>query len=84
MLRTTIVAVVLTILTVVPHAQDRPDFSGRWTLMPELSVIQGRDGHALAFPSHFFIISAMLIEETGVMDDVHVIIPGSRNFTMLL
>lgn len=35
-------------------------------------------------PNHFFIISAMAIDETGVMDDVHVIIPGSRNLTMLL
>ena len=37
------------------------------------------------FPFHyFFIISAMAIEDTGVMDEVHVIIPGSRNLTMLL
>jgi hypothetical protein len=43
LLRTTIVALVLTLLTVVPHAQDRPDFTGRWTLVPERSVIQGRD-----------------------------------------
>ena len=25
-------------------AQDRPDFSGRWTIVPEDSVIQGREG----------------------------------------
>jgi hypothetical protein len=28
----------------VLQAQDGPDFTGRWTLVPELSVIQGADG----------------------------------------
>jgi hypothetical protein len=40
----TVAAVFLQILSVVPHAQVQPDFSGRWTLVPERSVIQGAEG----------------------------------------
>jgi hypothetical protein len=39
-----VMAGLLQVLTVSPAAQERPDFSGRWTLMPERSVIQGKDG----------------------------------------
>lgn len=39
-----VVAVFLQVLTVSTPAQERPDFSGRWTLMPERSVMQGQDG----------------------------------------
>jgi hypothetical protein len=39
-----VVAMFLQVLTVSPPTQERPDFSGRWTLVPERSVIQGHDG----------------------------------------
>lgn len=53
-----------------------------WKLLLQISYGKLQQGKPQ--PSHFFIISAMAIEETGVMDEVHVIIPGSRNLTMLL
>jgi hypothetical protein len=39
-------AVLLQVLVAAPAAEQgpTPDFSGRWTLVPERSVIQGRDG----------------------------------------
>lgn len=43
-LRIAIIATVLPALTVVAHAHDRPDFTGRWTLVRERSVISGPDG----------------------------------------
>ena len=43
--RTAIVtAAFFELLAVALHAQDRPDFSGRWTLVSERSVIQGLEG----------------------------------------
>ena len=38
------VALISQVLGVVSHAQGHRDFSGRWTLVPERSVIQGREG----------------------------------------
>ena len=39
-----VVALISQVLGVAPYAQGHPDFSGRWTLVPERSVIQGREG----------------------------------------
>jgi hypothetical protein len=39
----------LVVLTGVALAQGRPDLSGRWTLIPERSVFQGRDGPVTFF-----------------------------------